>query len=200
MKIGIIGYKNQANRILECISEYNSDCEIVVFHPKVVGLNVTTNVFSDLFCCECVFVCSPNSTHFSYIKKLLENKNFLGKIFCEKPPVSNLANLKKLRLLLSNGNQDVYFNFNFRRSRVSNMLKNEFDLLGHPIQVNLSLTHGLAFKSGYLNSWRSKKELHPLGVLETVGVHWIDLFINLFGRVDDYKIFNSIVVFYTPFE
>ena len=31
-----------------------------------------------------------------------------------------------------------------------------------------------------------------MGVFETVGIHWVDLFINLFGEIKSYELFNKV--------
>ena len=46
---------------------------------------------------DAIIISSPNETHFKYLTLILEK--FKGYIFCEKPPVTELAELKKLEEL-----------------------------------------------------------------------------------------------------
>ena len=187
MKVAIIGYKNHAGRILNIIKNDLLLHDVVVFHPDKKNDIINTNNFNDVLNTKCVFVASPNSTHFYYIKKLLD-KSYQGKIFCEKPPVTNISDLNKLNSKDSLYKQ-LYFNFNFRKTILFNTLKD--CKIGKILSVNLNLTHGLAFKESYADSWRSKSKTHDLGILETVGIHWIDLFSLLFGSVVDKKIISN---------
>ena len=187
MKVAIIGYKNHAGRILNIIKNDLLLNDVIVFHPNKKNDIINTNNFNDVLNTNCVFIASPNSTHFYYIEKLLD-KNYQGKIFCEKPPVTNISDLNKLNSKDDLCNQ-LYFNFNFRKTSLFNMLKD--CKIGKILSVNLNLTHGLAFKKSYSDSWRSKSKTHDLGILETVGIHWIDLFSLLFGDIVDKKIISN---------
>ena len=60
------------------------------------------------------FITSPNTTHFKYLHNLSEKY-----IFCEKPPVSKLEDLNKLRKMNTG---KIYFNFNLRFSKIVEIL------------------------------------------------------------------------------
>ncbi len=81
IKLGIIGYGNQAKRLITIFNEIKN-CNIeLVYHPtKSLDHSNSTNNFSDLLDCHAVVIANPNNTHFEYIQKLLEN--FDGYIFC----------------------------------------------------------------------------------------------------------------------
>jgi predicted dehydrogenase len=116
-----------------------------------------------------VFILSPNRTHFKFLK-YFEKKTYL---FCEKPPVNNLQELKEIKKFSHNR---IYFNYNFRFSIISEILKNRKKYkLGDLLHANFSITHGLAQKKDYVENWRSKKNLCPTGVFETVLIHYVDL-------------------------
>ena len=97
VQVGIIGYQNHAKKLIS-FAENNPKCSLqYIFHPnKKIDDKRGTNNLKDLFTCDAIIISSPNSTHFEYIKKL---SNFSGYIFCEKPPVTNLVELKKLKQL-----------------------------------------------------------------------------------------------------
>ena len=196
IKIGFIGYKGHAMRLIKIFSKIKN-CEISHFyHPeKIIDLKqipitnksrlVATRNLKDLYSCDGIVISSPNHSHFGYIKKLL--KNYKGYIFCEKPPVANLKELNALAKISIKNKKRVYFNFNMRFSFLNDVLKNfpQKYNLGKPIRIAITVGHGLAFKKSYKSSWRAKKELHKAGVLETLGIHYFDLVSFLFGSPEN---------------
>lgn len=131
--------------------------------------------FEKLKKCNVIFIISPNKTHLDYIKKLY-NKRY---IFCEKPPVSSKKEIEQLKKIKSN---KIYFNFNFRFFKISEILKKRnIYKLGELLNSNLVHSHGLALKKEYKKSWRSNIKKSPKGVYEIVSIHWIDLINFHFG-------------------
>ena len=192
IKIGFIGYKGHATRLIKIFSKIKN-CEISHFyHPKkVIDLKqipinnksklVATRDLKGLYSCDGIIISSPNHTHFGYIKKLIKNYN--GYIFCEKPPVSNFKELNALKKIPDKNKKRIHFNFNMRFGPLYDALKDfprKYNL-GKPISTTITVGHGLAFKKSYKSSWRAKKELHKAGVLETLGIHYFDLMSSLFG-------------------
>jgi predicted dehydrogenase len=171
MKLGFIGYKGHALRLIDIMSK---DCEITHFyHPKKINppMGVATQNLKDLYSCDAIIISSPNNTHFEYLEKL---KDFEGYIFCEKPPISTLEELEKLKEFPK---EKIYFNFNMRFGFLLDVLQDypqKYDL-GDPIIIDVITGYGLGFKKEYKSSWRAKKELHKLGVMETLGIHFFDL-------------------------
>jgi len=186
LKIGIIGYRNHAQRLIKLISK-NKDCELkAIYHPnKKLDHELSTNNIDDLFECGAVLICSPNQTHFNYILTLLDN--FDGYIFCEKPPVCCLAHIETLLKLKNKDKCRTYFNYNFRFSHLNNII-NDFYYLQkiEKIQyINIFQGHGLAFKNDYLNSWRSDKRQNPHSITETVAIHYVDLLQLNYGEATE---------------
>lgn len=207
IKIGFIGYKGHATRLIT-IFENIKYCEILYFyHPqKNIDLKqislikskkaIATRRLKDLFLCDAIIISSPNHTHFNYIKNLL--KNYKGYIFCEKPPVANLKELNILTKISDKDKKRIYFNFNMRFGFLCDVLKKfppKYNL-GKPVKITTIVGHGLAFKKSYKSSWRAKKELHVAGVLETLGIHYFDLISFIFGPANNlcYKAEN-----YSPY-
>ncbi|MFA5088662.1 MAG: Gfo/Idh/MocA family oxidoreductase [Candidatus Omnitrophota bacterium] len=192
MKIGFIGYRGHATRLLKVFDEH-AGCEIThIYHPdkivdvKRLGLRRGGNVaatrhLKDLCPCDAVVISSPNHTHFGYLKKLI--KGYKGYVFCEKPPVSSLKEIRHLENFSARDKKRIYFNFNMRFSFLGEILKMfpaRYDL-GEIVRASILGGHGLAFKEEYRTSWRAKRGLHTAGVLETLGIHYFDLFVFLFG-------------------
>ncbi len=194
IKIGLIGYRNHASRLLKLL-EQRSDCKIdFIYHPtKLFNDPRSTNDLSKLLKCDAILIASPNHTHYRYLENLLEN--FKGYIFCEKPPVTSLMEIEKLKTLDMEKKSRLFFNFNYRFSNINNNLKNQLnsDVIGKIIHVNMIYTQGLAFKKEYVNSWRAdgKKNLH--NIAETVSIHYLDLLNLHFGNIKELFYFPRLV-------
>jgi len=180
IEVGIIGYKNHAKRIISLLNT-NKDVKIkYIFHPrKKSEITINTNTISDLFECDAVFIISPNHTHFEYIKKLIDG--FDGYIFCEKIPVVTIEDLNWLIKIPEAKKSKIFFNFNYRFRSVSELIKQGLnsERIGKVFHINMTSTHGLAFKQEYIDSWRSNMESNSHSVLETTSIHFIDL-LNLY--------------------
>ena len=171
MKIGVIGNGKHSKRIQNILRK---KYKIYIYSPKRPSY-FDKEKFKILKECDVIFIISKNSSHYKYIKKFNTSKF----IFCEKPPVNkinDLKNLKKLKL------DKVYFNFNFRYFILSDLIKKYKKKLGNLIHGNIILSHGLIKKKEFLKSWRSKISENKLGVFENVTIHWID-FINYLFKI-----------------
>jgi predicted dehydrogenase len=168
--VGIIGFGSQGKRIFSILKKLKFK-NLVIFKINKFYKNkkLYTNNFSKIKKCDIVFVCSPNNTHFKYVKSL--EKNIY--IFCEKPPVNNINELNKLKKMNLNR---VYFNYNYRFSEINSSLQSikKYNF-GKLLYGNIVMAHGLASKKNYNISWRSKDKG---GVYDILGIHIIDLILN----------------------
>ena len=193
IKLGIIGHRNHAQRIIDLL-EKKTNCKLqFIYHPKKkIKDKRGTNNLSELFTCDGIIIASPNHTHLEYIIKILNSSK--SKIFCEKPPVNNKNDLEVLENLSKKYKKRIFFNFNFRFSELNNQIKKikNSSELGKIIQINIISTQGLAFKKEYKNSWRSngRKNLH--NVLDTLAIHYIDLMNFHFGKIKEIKYIPSL--------
>ena len=182
-KIGFIGYRNHAKKLLSNVEE-EIDFEVSkIYHPtKIFDDSRSTNNLKDLYECDGIVIASPNNTHFEYLKDVIENSNCL--IYCEKPPVTSSEGINYLEGLTSEQKKRVFFGFNLRFSELNDLLKeySESTKLGKIIQINIILSQGLAYKEKYLTDWRAdgKNNLH--NIIENSSIHWIDLMIFNFGK------------------
>ena len=177
VNVGIIGNGVQSKRIQKILKK--KDISFFIYKPSKKKNYFNKEEFEYLKKKKIIFILSPNKSHFDYIKTLSKNRY----IFCEKPPVNNLDDLKKLKKI---SYKKIYFNFNNRFSKISKILhlKNEKYNLGKLIYANIIITHGLALKKNdYKKSWRSNQLFCPKGVFEVVSIHWIDL-INYHFNID----------------
>jgi len=193
VSVGIIGYQNHANRLISLI-ETNPKSKIkYIFHPKKkFNDKRCTNCFTDLLSCDAIIISSPNDTHYQYIKKL---ETFSGYIFCEKPPVSNINELNKLKKLKINKKRKIFFNFNYRFSELDKLLQkySNSKQLGQIVKIEIIASQGLAFKKEYIGSWRSNGTKNKHTLLDTVSIHYLDLIIKNFGTAKNQFYFPKII-------
>ena len=180
VNVGFIGYGNQAKRL----EKYFQSDDIIIkskFHPTKISDDYDTKNLEDLLTNDCIFITSPNDTHFEYLEYLINN--FLGYIFCEKPPVINEDQLIFLKNLPDQKKQKIFFNFNFRFSALNSVFKKYLnsEVIGKPIHFNFISTHGLGFKKDYPSSWRSNGKTNANNILDTVAIHYIDFLIFSLG-------------------
>ena len=184
MKIGVIGNGGHSKRIQKILTR--KKLNFFIYKPKRPNYFDKIN-FNILKKCEVIFIISPNNTHYNYIKKLYKNRY----IFCEKPPVITKEELTKLKKIKS---KKIYFNFNFRYLKISEILKNRNKFnLGKLVYANIVSSHGLAQKESYKSNWRSDIKKSQKGVYEIVSIHYIDLVNYLFkvSKIEKPKLFNS---------
>ena len=107
IKLGIIGYRNQAAKLLSILENKPNVIINTIFHPdKKIDDSRFSNNFSDILDSDAVIIASPNHTHFNYIEQLL--KGFSGYIFSEKPPVTSGKELAKLNSKSSNDKARIF--------------------------------------------------------------------------------------------
>jgi predicted dehydrogenase len=175
MKVGLIGNGFHSKRIQKILKKKNIN--FFLYKPSRPDY-YNVKDFEILKNCDVIFIISPNKTHLSYIKKLYSKRY----IFCEKPPVNSIKDLNSLKKINS---KRIYFNYNFRFSKISEILeKRNQHKIGKLIYANLITSHGLALKKEYKNNWRSNLKKSPKGVYEVISIHWIDL-INFHFNIDD---------------
>jgi predicted dehydrogenase len=177
--IGIIGIKGHAKKMTEIVE--SDSVEIIHYHPedrhdevqKLFGTAaIFTSVIDDLSACDEILILSPNATHFKYLQKLLNQTGFTGKVWLEKPPVASSDEAMQLLSFPDSFKSRVYINFNYRYSRTANLLLELTSKYGKPLSLYISHSHGLAFKNEFKKSWRMNARA---AILETVGIHYIDL-------------------------
>jgi len=182
-KIGFIGYRNHAKKLLDIVERTDNVEVSNIYHPtKNIDDSRITNNLKDLYECDGIVIASPNNTHFEYLKEVIENSNCL--IYCEKPPVTSSEGIEYLEKLTSEQKKRILFGFNLRFSEFNDFLKvySKSEKLGKIIQINIITSQGLAFKEKYLRDWRAdgKNNLH--NIIENSSIHWIDLMIFNFGK------------------
>ena len=182
-KIGFIGYRNHAKKLLDIVEREENVAVSQIYHPtKNIDDSRITNNLKDLYECDGIVIASPNNTHFEYLKEVIENSNC--RIYCEKPPVTSSEGIEYLEKLTSEQKKRIFFGFNLRFSEFNDFLKvySKSEKLGKIIQINIITSQGLAFKEKYLGDWRADGENNLHNIIENSSIHWIDLMVFNFGK------------------
>ena len=146
MKITIIGNGTQSKRIQKILNKLKIKFNLY-FGKKPNYYN--KKAIDDANESGIIFITTPNNSHLTYIKKF--KKKF---IFCEKPPVTNNKDLSLLKKINS---KKIYFNYNFRFSKLSEVYTKFKKELGDLQYANIIASHGLALTEKYSTDWRSNK-------------------------------------------
>jgi predicted dehydrogenase len=194
MRIGIVGYKNHAERLIKIIAGRKDVTELWVFHPKKEKLSnlsfpssffslYTTAIIEDLFGLDAIFISSPSETHYSYIFKLVDKVDYL---FCEKPPGVSPIELDNLLKLNRLQRKKILFNFMFSRSPFSNIVRSRTTdgNLGELVHASFAASQGLAYKLGFENNWRFTKTNIFSSIAGNLGIHYVHLILDLFGNAE----------------
>ncbi|NQU88578.1 MAG: Gfo/Idh/MocA family oxidoreductase [Mariniphaga sp.] len=179
MKTGFIGYRHFAAKLYKLFKEIGIVKQFIFYHPtkNLEGLNFT-NDFNTLFSCDFIVVASPDITHIEYLRKLKEYK---GYIFCEKIPAIDREGLKFLK---SHNNPNLYFNFNYRKSQLFQLLE---QFSAEILHISYQYGIGLALRPEYKLNWRSNLSGAFLGVFQLSGIHLFDLLLFCFGSPKSYR-------------
>ena len=194
IKLGIIGYRNQAAKLLSILQNKQDVTVKSIFHPdKKIDDPRFTNNFKDILDSDAVIIASPNHTHFNYIEQLL--KEFPGYIFCEKPPVTSEEELTKLESKSSSEKARIFFNFNLRFGRLNEIMQNyvNSESMGKILNLQIIHTHGFAFKEKYTSSWRADGEKNLHNILDAISIHYVDLLNLHFGKIQKSHYFPQLV-------
>ena len=74
IKLGIIGYRNHAAKLLSILENKPGITINTIFHPdKKIDDPRFSNNFNNILDSDAVIIASPNHTHFEYIKKFINN-------------------------------------------------------------------------------------------------------------------------------
>lgn len=174
LKVGVIGYKNHAKKIINLLLKKKIKIA-KIYHPKkrLLSKNYTNNL-NDLLNLDCVFIICPSNYHFYYLE-YLKKKKFSGYIFCEKPPVMKLGDLRKLKRY---NFKKIYFNLNLRCSLLFYYIS-KYKKLGKLVSLNIVDSKPLIYKKNIKKNWRMNEK----GTLISNNfIHYLDLVIFNNGK------------------
>ena len=128
---------------------------------------------------DAVVLASPHSSHFGQIIAAAD----AGKhVFCEKPfcLTGNQASTALSALEVNSLKVGIGHNRRFSPNALKLKRMIEFGELGDMIQIEGNFSANMA---GYAGEWRDSRAESPAGGMTSLGIHAVDMFVNLFGRV-----------------
>ena len=128
---------------------------------------------------DAVVLASPHSAHFDQIMAAVD----AGKhVFCEKPFCLSGDQAKTALDALAAKGLKVAIGHNRRFSPNAIKLKRMIDSgdLGNMVQIEGNFSANMA---GYSGEWRDSRVESPAGGMTSLGIHAVDMYVNLFGRV-----------------
>ena len=128
---------------------------------------------------DAVVLASPHSVHFEQMMAAAD----AGKhVFCEKPFCLIGDHAKTALDAIADKGLKVAIGHNRRFSPNAVRLKQMIDSgdLGDMIQIEGNFSANMA---GYTGEWRDSRSESPVGGMTSLGIHAVDMFVNLFGRV-----------------
>jgi UDP-N-acetyl-2-amino-2-deoxyglucuronate dehydrogenase len=135
-----------------------------------------------------ISICSPNYLHDSHIRFALRTG---AHALCEKPLVLNPWNLDALTLIEEKSKTKIYNVLQLRLHPVIMQLKSEVDAnkKKNPYKkYDIDLTYITTRGKWYDFSWKGQIEKSG-GIATNIGIHFFDMLIWIFGKVQDNRIF-----------
>ncbi len=191
MRLGIIGIRGQAALWARAASRTAGWRVSACYHPRrsrqdpASPHRQTDDLEELLSSSDAVLIGSPTPTHPGYLRLLA--RRFGGAVLVEKPVAATLEECRNLaRALPPSFQKGLVVTHNWRLYPWVQQTKRILDREGEDsvIAADFHLTHDFAHKPAYRRSWRSRRGTHPIGPMETQGIHWIDIAHFLFGPVE----------------
>ena len=198
MKVGLIGYRNHAEKLKKILINSKKIKKIKIFvYRKNKNFFYKENekveyVYSinELFDSNSIFISSPTSTHKKYIKLFIKKNIF---IFCEKPGGKSISDLKFLNSINLKKRGYVYINYNLLFSKYLTLIKKMLKkpkLYGKLTYIDIKITNGISYKKKFSNNWRFTSKNIFDKITGNVGSHYINLLIHLFKSIKKKQIID----------
>ena len=129
---------------------------------------------------DCVSICSPNYLHDAHVRLALRNH---ADAICEKPLVINPWNLNPLLELEQEYHRRVYTVLQLRQHPTVRDLRDRLAADSAGTRHEVCLSYVTRRGAWYQTSWKGSEEKSG-GVAMNIGIHFFDLLLWLFGRMD----------------
>ncbi len=131
-----------------------------------------------------VSIATPNYLHDAHVRLALRLQ---ADAICEKPLVINPWNVDQLSDLEQETGRRVYTILQLRVHPQLVALKKKLDALGKGQRADVTLTYVTRRGAWYPVSWKGNPEKSG-GVMMNIGIHFFDLFMWLFGGVEESQV------------
>lgn len=132
-------------------------------------------------------ICSPNYLHDAHIRLALRLN---ADAICEKPLVLKPSNTDALEELEKETGKKIYNVLQLRVHPAIMALRNEIKNSESKEKYNITLSYITSRGPWYEYSWKGSLEKSG-GIATNIGVHFFDMLIWIFGKVQGYKVFLS---------
>ena len=143
---------------------------------------------------DAIVIATPHSQHFNQIMAAAA----AGKhVYCEKPWTLNAGEAQTSLRALADAGLKAGIGHNRRFAPNTLAMKKILDdgELGTPVHMDGHFHANLAPAGG---AWRDSRAESPAGGMTSMGIHVLDMFINLFGRIRDVQVQSKQVA--TPID
>lgn len=187
MKCLILGYGYMGKIRRHFLKENGAVSKIGIFDPKIDPkiegieqeyLSCPNIPWKDF---DAVFVCTPNNVT---AKLCIEALKECGRVFCEKPPGRNYEELCGVaEAAMARPDHTLVFGFNHRLHPVVKAARALIGKAGIGEPLYVKGTYGKSGGEHYRESWRNHPEISGGGILLDQGIHMLDIFQILLGKL-----------------
>ena len=132
-------------------------------------------------------ICSPNYLHDAHIRFALRSGS---NAICEKPLVLNPWNIDKLIKAEEISGKKIFTVLQLREHQVIKELKHKISKSKNKSKVKVDLTYITSRGNWYYNSWKGDEKKSG-GIATNIGVHFFDMLIWVFGKVEDVYVHSN---------
>ncbi|NOY38506.1 MAG: Gfo/Idh/MocA family oxidoreductase [Chlorobi bacterium] len=132
-----------------------------------------------------VSICSPNYLHDTHIRFALRQQ---ADAICEKPMVLNPWNVDALEVFEEETGHRVYNILQLRLHETIQKLKETFPDVSRGKKHDIDLTYITSRGHWYFFSWKGNLQKSG-GIATNIGIHFFDMLIWIFGKIQDNKVF-----------
>ena len=184
--IAILGYGKIGQLRHSILKKLKKINRLYIFDPKNKKKS-NVNKYIDIFLnkeIDIIFICTPNFLNYDYTLLGLKYKKH---IFCEKPPVLTLSQMKKINKVEKQSNKVLMYGFNHRHYESVKFIKKLINNKQFGKILWMRGRYGKGVDQNFYKEWRSKKKLAGGGILIDQGIHMLDLFLFLADDFDKVK-------------
>ena len=134
-----------------------------------------------------VSICSPNYLHDAHIRFALRVE---ADAICEKPLVLNPWNLDALHELEEESGKRIYNVLQLRAHPALIALKEKVEKQKRDKKYDIDLTYITSRGKWYFYSWKGNLN-HSGGVATNIGIHFFDMLIWIFGKVEQSDVYHA---------
>ena len=189
MQLGVIGYRNHAEKLIKLINSFKDVKKIIVYHPnknKIKNFSIystkitTTSDIDNLNDVDGVVISSKSNSHSDYLNIFSKKKkiHFLWKTTSRQ--WKRFTHNQKIE------KKKIKFNFHLIQTFFSHYVKKTLDLkkLGEPINVTIEASHGIAFKKNFTKNWRLNDKNIFSSITGNLGIHYIRQLLFWFKKLE----------------